>query len=415
MQRKAGAVVRAPRGVTETTRKALILPGAGARGAYQVGVLKAIATLLPERAPNPFSVVSGTSAGAINATVLACRAARFERAVAEMERVWSNFEAHQVYRADTRTMLKSSLHWLAAFVLGGLGVRNPLSLLDNHPLRELLAENIKLQHIARSIEKGHIDALAITASAYSSSRSVTFYEGEASLRPWARVRRVGRPTKISLDHLMASAAVPFVFAPVKIGGEYYGDGAMRHSAPLSSAIHLGADRMLVIGVRDEHPDPEPKSGAPAEVPSLAHLAGYMLDTLFMDGLYADLERLTRINLILEQLKQDLSGPVAQLRPLNTLIIVPREDLRQVAARHVHELPGPVRLLLRGLGAMNRSGMQLVSYLLFESGFTRELIDMGFRDAMEVEEDLRAFLFDQEIDTLDARIDIKHDLMRDEDQ
>ena len=400
--------------MADTTRKALVLPGAGARGAYQVGVLKAIATLLPERASNPFSVISGTSAGAINASVLASRASRFDFAVAEMERVWSNFAAHQVYRADNWTMLRSSLHWLAAFVFGGLGVRNPVSLLDNQPLRELLAQNINLRHIDRAIQKGQIDALAITASAYSSSRSVTFFQGADSLRPWARVRRVGKPTKIGIDHLMASSAVPFVFAPVKIGSEYFGDGAMRHSAPLSSAIHLGADRMLVIGVRDEHPDPEPNEAAPAEVPSLAHLAGYMLDTLFMDGLYADLERLTRINLILEQLNQDLAGPVAQLRPLSTLIIVPKEDLRQVAARHAHELPRAVRLLLGGLGAMNRSGMQLVSYLLFESGFTRELIDMGFRDAMEVEEDLRAFLFDQAMDTLDARVDIKHDLMHDQD-
>lgn len=401
------------RSVAEATRKALVLPGAGARGAYQVGVLKAIATLLPERASNPFSVISGTSAGAINASVLASRASRFDVAVAEMERVWSNFSAHQVYRTDTWTMLRSSLHWMSAFVFGGLGVRNPESLLDNQPLRELLAENINLRHIDRAIEKGQIDALAITASAYSSSRSVTFFQGSDSLRPWARVRRVGQPAKIGIDHLMASSAVPFVFAPVKIGSQYFGDGAMRQSAPLSSAIHLGADRMLVIGVRDEHPDPEPSEAAPAEVPNLAHLAGYMLDTLFMDGLYADLERLTRTNLILEQLSQDLTGPVAQLRPLSTLIIVPKEDLRQVAARHAHELPRAVRVLLRGLGAMNRGGMQLVSYLLFESGFTRELIDMGFRDAMEVEEDLKAFLFDQEMDTLDARADIKHELMLDQ--
>lgn len=401
-------------GVAEITSKALVLPGAGARGAYQVGVLKAIATLLPVHAPNPFSIITGTSAGAINAAVLASRAARFQVAVAEMERVWSNFEAAHVYRADNWTMFKSSLHWVAALVFGGLGVRNPAFLLDNAPLRDLLAENIKLQNIGRAIDRGHLDALAITVSAYSSSRSVTFYEGAEALRPWARVRRVGRPAKINLDHLMASSAVPFVFEPVKLGGEYYGDGAMRQGAPLSSAIHLGAERMLVIGVRDEHPDPEPQDGASAEVPSFGHLAGYMLDTLFMDGLYADLERLTRINLILEQIDgQKLSGPVAPLRPLNTLIIVPKEDLRQVAARHVQELPRAVRLLLKGLGAMNRSGMQLVSYLLFESGYTRELIDMGFRDAMEVEEDLRAFLFDQTMDTLDARIDIKHGLLHDE--
>ena len=404
---------RTTRGVTEATRKGLILPGAGARGAYQVGVLKAIATLLPKRAPNPFAVLSGTSAGAINATVLASRASRFDSAVAEMERVWANFAARQVYRTDSWTMLRSSLHWLAALVFGGLGVSNPRALLDNAPLRALLARNIDLRHIERAIDRGQIDALAVTASAYSSSRSVTFFEGAESMRPWARVRRVGKPARITMDHLMASAAVPFVFAPVKIGGEYYGDGAMRHGAPLSSVIHLGAERILVIGVRDERPDPEPNEAAPADIPNLAHLAGYMLDTLFMDGLYADLERLTRINLILEQLDGTLRGPVGRLRPLNALIIVPKEDLREVAARHVHELPRSVRVLLRGLGAMNRNGMQLVSYLLFESGFTRELIDMGFRDAMEVADDLRAFLFDQAMDTLDARTDIKRDLMPEE--
>ena len=396
--------------MTEAIRKGLILPGAGARGAYQVGVLKAVATLLPQRAPNPFAVLSGTSAGAINATVLASRASRFDSAVAEMERVWANFAARQVYRTDSWTMLRSSLHWLAALVFGGLGVSNPRALLDNAPLRALLARNIDLRHIERAIDRGQIDALAVTASAYSSSRSVTFFEGAESMRPWARVRRVGKPARITMDHLMASAAVPFVFAPVKIGGEYYGDGAMRHSAPLSSVIHLGAERILVIGVRDEHPDPEPNEAAPADIPNLAHLAGYMLDTLFMDGLYADLERLTRINLILEQLDGTLRGPVGRLRPLNALIIVPKEDLREVAARHVHELPRSVRVLLRGLGAMNRNGMQLVSYLLFESGFTRELIDMGFRDAMEVADDLHAFLFDQAMDTLDARTDIKRELM-----
>jgi NTE family protein len=185
---------------------------------------------------------------------------------------------------------------------------------------------------------------------------------------------------------------------------------MRHRAPLSSPIHLGADRMLVIGVRDEHPDPEPRADSAPHPPTFAHLAGYMLDTLFMDGLYADMERITRVNLILEQVGTDrLQPPIATLRPLHTLIIVPKEDLRTVAARHVHELPRSLRLLLRGLGAMNRDGMQLVSYLLFESGFTRELIDMGYRDAIGIEEELRAFMFDQPMDTLDAPLHMKLDL------
>jgi NTE family protein len=398
--------------VPERIRKALVLPGAGARGAYQIGVLKAIAGLLPEREPNPFSVICGTSAGAINAAVLAGRAGNFERAVADMERVWANFAASQVYRADDWTMLKTSLHWLSAVTLGGLGVRNPASLLDNAPLRELLKQNVRFDGIRRSIEQGHVDAVAVTASAYATARSVTFFEGRPELTSWTRVRRIGRATRLTVDHLMASSAVPFVFPPVQIGGEFYGDGSMRHRAPLSPAIHLGADRMLVVGVRDERPDAEPPVGAKPEPPTFAHLGGYMLDTLFMDGLYTDLERLSRTNRILEQLgDRKLSGTLAGLRPLHTLVIVPRQDLRSLAAEFVHELPRGVRVLLRGLGAGSNSGLQLVSYLLFESGFTRALIDMGYRDAMEMEDELRSFIFDQPMATLYAPAHLKLELDR----
>jgi NTE family protein len=398
--------------VPERIRKALILPGAGARGAYQIGVLKAIAGILPEREPNPFSVICGTSAGAINAVVLAGRASNFERAVADMEHVWANFSVSQVYRSDDWTMLKTSLHWLAAATLGGLGVRNPSSLLDNAPLRELLEQNVRFDGIRRSIDQGHLDAVAVTASAYSTARSVTFFQGRPELTSWTRVRRIGRATRLTVDHLMASSAVPFVFPPVQIGGEFYGDGSMRHRAPLSPAIHLGADRMLVVGVRDERPDAEPPVGASPEPPTFAHLGGYMLDTLFMDGLYTDLEHLSRTNRILEQLgDQKLAGTVAGLRPLHTLVIVPRQDLRSLAAEFVHELPRGVRLLLRGLGASSHSGLQLVSYLLFESGFTRALIDMGYRDAMEMEDELRAFIYDQPMATLYAPSHLKFALDR----
>jgi NTE family protein len=393
--------------VTERIRKALILPGAGARGAYQIGVLKAIAGILPEREPNPFSIICGTSAGAINAAVLAGRASNFERAVSDMERVWASFSASQVYRSDDWTMLKASLHWLAAAMFGGLGVGNPSSLLDNSPLRELLTQNVRFDGIRRSIDQGHLDAVAVTASAYSTARSVTFFEGRPELTSWTRVRRIGRATRLNVDHLMASSAVPFVFPPVQIGGEFYGDGSMRNRAPLSAAIHLGADRMLVVGVRDERPDAEPPVGSNPQRPTFAHLGGYMLDTLFMDGLYTDLEHLSRMNRVLEQLgDRKPAGVLADLRPLHTLVIVPRQDLRSLAAEFALELPRGVRLLLRGLGASSHSGLQLVSYLLFESGFTRALIDMGYRDAMEMEDELRAFIFDQPIATLYAPAHLK---------
>jgi NTE family protein len=266
---------------------------------------------------------------------------------------------------------------------------------------------VRFDGIGRAIEQGHLDAVAVTASAYATARSVTFFEGRPELASWTRIRRIGRATRLTIDHLMASAAVPFVFPPVRIGGEFYGDGSMRHRAPLSPAIHLGADRMLIVGVRDERPDAEPPTGSTPAEPTFAHLGGYMLDTLFMDGLYTDLERLSRTNRILEQLgDRKLSGTLAALRPLHTLVIVPRQDLRSVAAQFVRELPRGVRILLRGLGASSNSGLQLVSYLLFESGFTRALIDMGYRDAMEMEDELRAFLFDQPMATLYAPAHLK---------
>lgn len=394
--------------IENTEVRALVLPGGGARAAYQVGVLKAIARLLPRAGANPFPIISGTSAGSINAAVLACRTADFVAGIEDLERVWANFRAEQVFKTDAWTMLRSSLHWLAALVSGGLLVPNPRSLLDNAPLRRLLGQEIDFARVDAAIERGELRALGITASGYTSARSVTFYRGIASLSPWSRVRRDGRPAGLDVEHLMASAAVPFVFPPVHIGGEYFGDGAMRQSRPLSPAIHLGAERMLVIGVRNEVPDEVSDLPQAAEFPSFGQIGGYMLDTLFMDGLYSDLEALNRINRLVEQ-AGSLAGPVGHLKRIDCLLIIPSQDIRDIAQRHAHELPKPVRLLLRGLGARNQSGRQLVSYLLFESAYTRELIELGYNDAMEAESHIQAFLRGTAMDSLDAPERVRKDL------
>jgi NTE family protein len=370
----------------------LVLPGGGARCAYQVGVLKAIGDILPKGSPCPFPVISGTSAGAINAVVLATRARRFANGVSELEKVWGNFRTHHVFRSDAQTILKTGARWLTSISTGGLLGSPPRSLLDNEPLRQLLTRYLKISHLQESINRGLIDAIAVTAASYGSARSVSFYQGKQNLEPWSRVRRLGIPATLRLDHLMASIAAPLIFPGVQIGQEYFGDGAMRQATPLSPAVHLGAKRILVIGVRNEEPDPEPGPNDPVPYPSLGRVAGYMLDALLMDGLSSDLERLARLNYVVnEQPGRVLDGQFESLRSIDALIMYPSQDIREIALRYVHEMPRAVRLLMRALGALNYGGRQLVSYLLFEAGYTRELIRLGYSDAMSRRSELQDFL------------------------
>ncbi len=373
-----------------------------------MGVLKAVAELLPRDSANPFPVISGTSAGAVNSVVLASKAQHLRSAVAELEQVWGHFRCHQVYKTDHWTMLKSSLHWLAAIVFGGLLISAPKSLLDNAPLRALLSRNVHFPRIEDAIDDGNLDAIAVTAAGYSSARSTSFFEAVKEQDSWERTRRLGRRTDLNLDHIMASIAVPMIFPPVRIGHEYFGDGAMRQATPLSPAVHMGADRILVIGIRDETGDTVPDEGP--VTPSLAQIAGYMLDTLFMDGLYSDLERITRINQLIDSMPPgQSSGAVANMRPIDTMLIVPSKDLRVVAHRHRKELPIAIRALLRGVGGSNPGENRLLSFLLFEKAYTRELIKLGYRDAMNVKDELLAFVRGDDVPRLFAPNWIKKDL------
>ncbi len=369
------------------SRLGLVLPGGGARAAYQVGVLRAIADLLPARAVNPFPVITGTSAGAVNATALAIHSDRFRVAVGNLERVWRNFQVEQVFRADTSSMLRSGLHWLFAMMSGGWLLPPPKSLFDNAPLRELLKAQFDFAGVRRSIAAGQLDALSIAAAGYMTARSVSFFESKPGSVPWARLRRVGEPAELSLDHLMASVAVPFLFPPVLMGNEYYGDGAMRQASPFSSAIHLGADRLLVIGTRNESHVVVPQ---PPACPTFCQIFGYMIDALFTDGLYADMERLTQINGLLDNGLPAEQGDL-RLRRIGMLVMLPSRDISEIARHHVGSLPRALRVLLRTMGALNTGGGQLMSYLLFQDSFTRELIALGYQDAMKRSDDLLDFI------------------------
>ena len=364
----------------------LILPGGGARNAYQAGVLKAIGDMLPEDAENPFPVICGTSSGALNAVLLASSATRFREGVDRLYGIWANFHVGKVFRTDALTAFKSGYRWAVTFLLGGLGKGQPQSVLDNAPLRGLLESHIRFARIQQAIDSGNLRAVSITASGYTSGMSVTFYQGVKDLMPWKRTRRIGQPTELTLNHLMASSAIPVLFPPVKLRNEYFGDGSMRQTAPLSSALHLGANRLLIIGVRNPKPDTPPADSRDIPFPSFGHISGYIFDTLFMDSLDADIERMRRINHTITETKDKrVEYKDTSLRQIDYLVISPSRDIREIVERYVNNFPRSVRVLLKGIGALAREGRPLMSYLMFDAPYCKELMDLGYEDGMAARE------------------------------
>jgi len=377
---------------------ALMLTGGGARAAYQVGVLQAIAELRHccgmQHQPNPFPIIGGTSAGAVNAAALACGADHFDATVQMIADVWQHFHADQVYRADSVSMLRTGARWTTLLSLGWLIAKwrriKPRSLLDNTPLAQLLTRMVPLERIPALVRKGHLQALAVTASSYATGEHITFYQGHDDLKPWTRSQRRGLREQITHAHLLASSAIPFVFPAMSLlldgGNAYFGDGSMRQTAPIAPAIHLGAQRVLVIGAGRLH---QPRGQAEQAVnhqhyPSVAQIAGHALSNIFLDGLAVDVERILRINQTLSLIPAELRQ-ASNLRPVELLLISPSQRLDAIAARHVKELPPAVQSLLGGVGVSTETsdakGGALASYLLFEQGFTGELMALGRTDTL----------------------------------
>jgi NTE family protein len=374
---------------TSTTCNALILPGGGARGAYQVGVLKAIGELTAGRI-NPFPVICGTSAGAINAAVLASHAHEFSVGIERLEQFWRSMYCERVYRTDAWTVFKSGIRFALTLLTGGLVRTNPKAFLDNTPLRFFLQKTLRLEGIETAIESGALRGVAVTASGYTSASATSYFQALEGIPGWERTRRRGLSAKLNVQHLLASAALPILFPAERIGHEYFGDGGMRMVAPLSPAIHLGANRILVIGTRDEKPDLPPEK--PTDYPSAGEIGGYLMDTIFMDTLNADLARMKRINKTLELVPEEKRRKTGMIN-INSLVIKPSKDLRHITQAHVGEIPLSVQILLRTLGGWGRD-WRMASYLLFESAYCGELIDLGYADGMDAEQDIVHFLKDQ---------------------
>lgn len=369
----------------------LILTGGGARAAYQVGVLKAIAEMLPRRAQNPFPIICGTSAGAFNAVTLAVYAQSFRLGAQYLEKMWKNFTAHDIYRADPLGVLKNTILWMSGLVFTALGINrlNHVSLLDSSPLAELLDRAMPSEKIQENIDAGALHALSISASGYGTGQSVNFFQSVQGVQPWQRARRIGVSTFIEAKHILASSAIPFIFPAVKINREYFGDGSMRQIAPISPALHLGAVRVLVIGTgqTDEF---QPGRSKVDDYPSLAKIAGHAMDSIFLDSLEVDIERLSRINKTIDLVSMEVRQRLS-LHHIDVLHISPSQSIEKLAGLYSKQLPLPIRLLLRSVGAMRRSASNLVSYLLFEKDFCRALIDLGYQDAMKRKEEIMAFL------------------------
>lgn len=400
---------------TQSITRGLVLMGGGARTAYQAGVLQALAALI--KPPNdkadafPFQVLVGTSAGALNATYLASRAIDGLAALSGLGEFWQGLHSDLVYHLPDTPMAKFS-RWATALGVT-LSARKQGAALDSMPLVDTLHRRIALNNIELALSRGDLKALAVTASSYTTGVHWTFCQTHqlASAKAWNRPGRRAELQDITIEHLMASSAIPFLFpaTPLWVDGnmEYFGDGSMRQSSPLSPAVHLGANKILAIGVGQPQRRSIDLTSASFQAslsskqrPSLGNIAGHAMASVFNDTLMADVEQVQRVNQSIQQLKNHLSEhhglSVAQslpFREVEVLAMQPSESLDALAQAHVHELPRPVRRVLEGLGALKGSGAGLASYLLFEPGFLRALIALGARDVAMRKEELLDFFSD----------------------
>lgn len=374
-------------------KRALILSGGGARAAYQVGVLKALAEILPADAPCPFPIICGTSAGAINAVWLATHTGSFRAAISDLETIWCQLTPEQIFKSDSWSIFKGIARLGFSLFNEGIGRDKPIALFDNTPLYNLLKRTIPFDNIAPAIQEKRLDAISITAMGYGSGESISFFQGQPELQGWQRHRRNGTPCELTLDHLMASSALPTIFPSVHINREYFGDGAIRQTSPISSALHLGADQIFIIGVSgNRSPKHWGKRVTIKHSPSMAQIMGHMFSSAFIDALEGDIEHLERINKLVEQIPETARAASGlSLKPIESLIISPSEQLDKIAGRKIRNLPKGLRFAMRAVGATARGGgAGIASYLLFTPTFCEALIALGYRDTVWEKEKIQRF-------------------------
>lgn len=376
----------------------LAMTGGGARGAYQAGVLKRIGEIRRVQSEgNPFPIIGGASAGAVNGSAMAMGADDFSQATNILANLWASLKPSDIFRCDLVSQAHNSLVWMLDLSFGGaLGGGNARSLLDASPLRGFLKKHLDCTRIQDNIKRGHLYALAISATNYSSGKSYLFIQGQKGHPMWNRSRRVTLATKITVDHICASAAIPIVFQPVKLetpkGIAYFGDGCMRLQQPLSPIIRLGAEKIFAIGVRCENREHQVEESHQKD-PSLAQVMGVLFNVMFLDHLATDVEHLERLNQLLRSghIKQSADG-CEQMRPLKVLQVTPSVNLTEVAAYHQKDMPYLIQYFVKSLGRDAASCSDLMSYLLFTGKYTRDLMELGYHDAERRIDEIEDYLF-----------------------
>lgn len=367
-----------------TANRALVLSGGGARAAYQVGALRGIAMVLGKDEPNPFNIIAGTSAGALNSVGIATHAHKLRTGIRVLEYIWRNISSDKVYRLDSSGLLSSASNWVFSF-LSNRGRRVPASLLDNAPLEDLLRDVLRLEKINENMAQGYLDSLVVTASGYTSGESVSFFQSVKDIKNWQRSHRVGIRTELRHKHLLASTAIPTLFPAVRINREYFGDGAIRQLAPLSPAIHMGADKILAIGVSGANTR-RPAKGDQVTQPSLSQIIGHVLNSAFVDTLESDIAVLQRYNALLPRCRD---ADMLDIRPIDLLEITPSLDLNRIAEDYYTSLPKAIRMFIR-----DTNSSSIASLLMFEKDYCEQLMDLGIADAMAKREQIRQFFYAQ---------------------
>jgi NTE family protein len=366
----------------------LVMTGGGARGAYQVGVVRALYEIINQK-NKLFEVITGNSAGSINAVYLAAHAENWDIATENLIELWKRIKPQNIYDLRGSTISDLGLKWLGGTVFGGLTEKGSHMnyLLDTKPLRNLAHREVDFADIKKNLNLGNLHGMSLTATNYYSGSSVIFYQGHESIRDWSRSDRFSHREDLNIDHMMASASIPFFFPPVRVGNSYFGDGCIRQTTPLSPAIHLGADKLFAIGVRYPHNDHRMKDVAfsPAPNPTIGQITGVMMNAIFMDSLEADVERLCRINELIAQ------GQHQELKSVPIFMIRPSRDLGKMTEKLNEELPPILRYLLKGIGVSGEEGLDLLSYLAFDKSYTRPLMELGYEDTLKQRDEVLRFI------------------------